>query len=411
MSLKQRAKEILAHKRIPGIDQDSIRADVEELGRILYSLAKHNPIEEQTIRMQTRLLYERAQRSLYHPTPLIIRKGLEELVEQLQDILEEKQTTHTFFVQDQRIKHAQAIPFKHVPYATIHLDRYAYQELCRDVTLIPEKTYETRRVPAQASTVWNIQQIGAQHIWNKTQGEGVRIGVIDTGIDYTHERLAHCFGEQKGYDFIHQTNNPLDDNGHGTHVAGTIASREYGVAPQATLYALKILNKQGMGRESDFIHACEWAITENIPLLNASLGSKTYSPVEEAIIRELTKHGITLVAAAGNSGVEEYIYPASYPGVISVGATDKHKRRATFSTKNNRLSFSAPGTAITSTAPGGKTATLQGTSMACPHVSGSIALLHTAYGAEAINKLTRTAETLGDKKEYGAGLIRPDYAL
>ena len=113
--------------------------------------------------------------------------------------------------------------------------------------------------------IWNMEQVGAYRAHEKTKGKGSVIAVLDTGVDYEHSSLAHAFGREKGINFVHD-GPPDDDNGHGTHVAGIIASKNYGIAPESKLYSIKMLNKEGSGSEADMIAALEWAMDKKLIL-------------------------------------------------------------------------------------------------------------------------------------------------
>jgi len=260
----------------------------------------------------------------------------------------------------------------------------------------------------------NLAQIGADIANKTTSGEGIKVGVIDTGIDYEHNELKSRFTSLKGYDFVLKTNNPFDLNGHGTHCAGIIAGENTGVAPKCQLLGLRVLDEKGRGNEVDIIQALEWAVDNNLDVCNMSFGSCYSSPFEKKAVEYALKNGVILCAAAGNSGKKEYSYPASYEGVINVAAVDADNERAYFSTMNDRLCVSAPGVDIVSAFPGNSYKSLSGTSMAAPHATGAMALLKNAKNPSpraAKEIAAATALKLGNTAEYGAGLIRADKAV
>jgi subtilisin len=278
---------------------------------------------------------------------------------------------------------------------------------------------------------WGVVRIGAQSVHSLTPpvlGAGVRVAVIDSGIDHTHPDLAaNCRG---GWDFVNRDDDPADDHGHGTHVAGTLAavwngSGVVGVAPQADLYALKVLGANGSGQYSDIIAAVNWCVTNTdgieIEIANLSLGSSgdPGATVKEAF-DSAYRYGVLIVAAAGNSGRrsgvgDNVIYPARYDSVIAVAAADSLDRRASFSSTGPAVELIAPGVGIYSTVPGGY-ATYNGTSMAAPHVAGTAALVWAAH-PDWDNVLVRTtlagtAEDLGlALRQQGYGLVRADLAV
>jgi subtilisin family serine protease len=306
---------------------------------------------------------------------------------------------------------------------------------------------EIRRLPNVAAVYEDVEvhandnesgpQIGAPTVWSTygVTGAGVKVAVIDTGIDYTHPDLGGCLGATckvaGGYDFINQDNDPSDDNGHGTHVAGIIAANGVlkGIAPGATLLAYKVLNQFGSGRTSDIIAAIEQALADGAKVANLSLGGPgdAGDPTSQAIDNAAAA-GMLSVVAAGNSG-PSYLTVGS-PGTartaLTVGAADKSWVMASFSSRGYvtagadylmKPEVVAPGVNILSTVPltgqlgnPSRYASLSGTSMATPHVAGSAALLlewNAALSPQDIKDLlTRSGRTLGqDPFTQGAGGI------
>ncbi|MBI2574564.1 S8 family peptidase [Candidatus Woesearchaeota archaeon] len=244
--------------------------------------------------------------------------------------------------------------------------------------------------------VWNLENIGAYAAREHSSGEGVNIAVIDTGIEYNHPEVERRFGSVKGYDVIEGNDNPADRNGHGTHVAGIFSGQNYGIAIRSTLYAVRVLDENGSGSESDIIAGIEWCITNGIHVANLSLGSPVASSGFEAICYAAADKGLILVAAAGNNGGEFAMYPAAFGDpVIAVAAVDRYNRHADFSNSFFTNDVSAPGVGITSSYIGGSYATLDGTSMASPHVAGAV--------------VASAAENIGNERAvFGAGLVRAD---
>ncbi|MBC7190276.1 S8 family serine peptidase [Candidatus Aerophobetes bacterium] len=268
---------------------------------------------------------------------------------------------------------------------------------------------------------WGVRRIGAGgvHIEGNT-GQGVKVAIIDTGIDYNHPELQKSY--QGGYDFFNQDDEPLDDNGHGTQVAGVIAAENneegvVGVAPGVKLYALKVLGGTGTGNTSDVIAAVEWCIEEEIQIVNMSLGLKNSVEALRKVCEEAYESGVLLVAAAGNEGNEQgegenILYPAAFNSVIAVGATDRNDRRADFSSTGKALEICAPGVDIFSTSSGGGYSLDSGTSFAAPHVAGVAALVISsgvAQDAPMVREiLSATSEELGVggwDTLYGWGLV------
>ena len=225
---------------------------------------------------------------------------------------------------------------------------------------------------------WGVARVGAPAAWPRTQGQGAEVAVIDTGIDSAHPDLA---GQVAGGVNIVDPKHPdawKDDEGHGTHVSGTIAGSGRsgglaGVAPRAKLYAVKVLDKDGNGNYDDVIAGIEWAMNHGIKIANMSLGADEGSePLHRAVQAALAK-GMTIIAAAGNSG-GAVGYPGAYPETIAVGASDSADHAAPFSSHGPEVDFIAPGVDVLSAKLGGGYASLSGTSMASPHIAGLAAL-------------------------------------
>jgi len=272
------------------------------------------------------------------------------------------------------------------------------------------------RVKSGYNTLWNLKAIGFYNL--RDFDSDVKIGIIDTGIDYYHKELSANFLESKGYDFVEENNQPLDKNGHGTHVAGTICSKNCGIARKTTIYALRVLDENGSGTEVNVMRAIEWGLKHKIDVLNMSLGSEDASSAFEELCNYAFNSGMYLVAAAGNSYFG-YNFPAAFDCVISVAAINEEKKHAYFSNISDKNDISAPGTNILSTFPNNQYAIMDGTSMACPHVSASIGIAiskmrnhNKSKDAESIMK--NCAEKLYNNTHYdyesvfGAGLLRID---
>ena len=235
-----------------------------------------------------------------------------------------------------------------------------------------------------------VSLLAARRMWTSTQGEDSVVAVLDTGVDYNHPDLkANIIG---GASFVATEKDYMDQNGHGTHVTGTIAANNQilGVAPTAKVLAVKVLNKDGSGSyrgiTSGLKFARQWRGPQGqkVNVINMSLGG----PEPEAeMYREILKginSGITVVCAAGNAGdgreeTHEFSYPAYYPETVAVGAVNLQTRIANFSNANEHIDIVAPGVDTYSTYPGGRYVKLTGTSMAAPHISGAAALIYSRY--------------------------------
>lgn len=231
--------------------------------------------------------------------------------------------------------------------------------------------------PAQIMP-WGISRIGADSVWGLGEkGDSVRIGIIDTGISAAHPDLvANIKG---GVSEVNYTQYWNDDNGHGTHVAGIVAAVNntvgvVGGAPDAHLYAIKVLDRRGSGYLSDVINGIDWAIAHGMQVINLSLGAGTdVQSLHDAVTRAY-RAGITVVASAGNSG-GSVSYPAAYPETIAVAATDFFDNAPYWSSQGPEVALAAPGVSIYSTYKGTKYAYMSGTSMAAPHVAAAAALV------------------------------------
>lgn len=238
-------------------------------------------------------------------------------------------------------------------------------------------TYKALGVKSFTGTAWGIEKIKAQNAWAKNlKGKGIKVAVIDTGVDPTHKELEDRV--LIGYNAIEDNNNSLDDHGHGTHCSGSIAGLSVGVAPEALILPVKFLDKNGSGTLADAIKAIEFARDQNVQIMSNSWGGGGYSKALEDVIKTATDKGIIFVAAAGNSSENndvEQNYPANYPEVISVAATDIDDKLARFSNYGKKsVIIAAPGVNIYSSIPGGYD-TYSGTSMATPHVAGALAIM------------------------------------
>ena len=291
-----------------------------------------------------------------------------------------------------------------------------------NVTIV-EPDIEVYAVDDELVNSWGVEHIGAGIVHDGSNlGTGVKVAIIDSGVDYTHPDLNANFDlGNLGKDFVNNDDDPMDDAGHGTHVAGTVAA-EYndvgvvGVAPEASLYAYKVLNASGSGDYSDIIAAMQKCVADGIQVANLSLGSSG-DPGEtvEAAFEAAATAGIVIVAAAGNSGNrpgigDNVIYPARYESCIAVAATDQSDSRARWSSTGPDVEISAPGVGINSTLLGGGYGYKSGTSMASPHVAGVVALMIKAGVAEVRDTLATTADDLGNPLWYGYGLVDADEA-
>jgi subtilisin family serine protease len=290
-----------------------------------------------------------------------------------------------------------------------------YVEVDRTVraTLTPDDPYYT------SGAEWGLPLIGAPAAWDTTTGaDGPVIAVIDTGVSATHPELAGRV--LPGIDLVNGDNDPTDDNGHGTHVAGIAAAAGNngagvaGVCWGCRILPVKALDATGSGWYSTLASAITWATDHGASVINMSLGGTDNSTTLGTAVAYAESHGVVVVAAAGNSGVTTRFYPAAFSGVVAVGAMDANSVRYGFSNfGTDWVRVAAPG-CTESTWPGSSYASLCGTSMATPFVSGSLGLLLAADPAasavQAEAALESTAGPVGT--DWTAhGLIHLDGAV
>lgn len=275
---------------------------------------------------------------------------------------------------------------------------------------------------------WGVDRIDAEKVWVTTTGDPIKVAIIDTGIELAHTDLAANI--KGGYNAINPLRSANDDNGHGTHVAGIVGAIDneigvIGVGPKIDLYAVKVLDKNGSGYLSDIIEGLDWAIDNEMQVVNMSLGTASNVLSFQDAVKRVNAAGIVQVAAAGNSG-KAVIYPAAYSEVIAVSAIDKTDTIASWSSRGPEVDLAAPGVSIYSTYKGQTYATLSGTSMASPHVAGAAALVLTQTAKcdtdgngicsplEVQQRLEITAEDLGITGKdnlYGFGLVDAEQAI
>lgn len=295
---------------------------------------------------------------------------------------------------------------------------YTFQLFAEDGhQTINQATYGFEMKPSQQfeTAPWGITATQAVYAHQKgIAGQGIKIAVLDTGVDSSHPDLRIA----GGYSFVEGEETYEDQHGHGTHVAGIINAlpNGYGVigmAPEAEVYTLKVMDTSGMGYYSSVIQAIEWCIQNEIQIVSMSFGGMEDSEILHQVIQEAaTEHGILFVAAAGNNGagVETETYPARYSEVLSVGAVNESNQQSSFSSAGNELDIVAPGEQIWSTTVHGEYGLRSGTSMATPYVAGAAALIWASdpgLRADQVRaQLVNQALPLGDSHHYGAGLVQ-----
>jgi subtilisin len=253
------------------------------------------------------------------------------------------------------------------------------KEECMMEFTVKSEVLEIKDVVQNQVIDWGVSMVQAPQMWSLTKGDGIKVAILDTGIDINHPDLAANL--VKGMNFTTADSNDFfDKQGHGTHCAGIIAGIDngigvVGVAPNAKLYIGKVLGDNGSGDINAIIRGIDWAISEKVDIISMSLGC-SQDPGQEfhdAVIRARAA-GIVIVAASGNENTHVG-WPAVYEECIAVGAVDQTFGRAGFSNFGQELDITAPGVDIFSTYPVSQYAKLSGTSMATPMVAGVIALV------------------------------------
>jgi len=303
----------------------------------------------------------------------------------------------------------------------------------KQVKLIP---YTIQQVVEHADEIpEGVRLVQAPEIWEESNhGAGIVVAVIDTGIDTNHPDLKDRIigGRNFTTDFQGNPDSFEDNNGHGTHVSGTIAASlnqqgVAGVAPNAQILSLKALTGEGSGNYDWIIDAINFAVDwrgpqeERVRVICMSLGGPSDVPEMHQAIQHAVQQNISVVVAAGNEGdgeeeTFEYAYPGAYNEVISVGAVSMDLKLAPFTNTHTEIDLVAPGVEVMSTYPDNKYAKLSGTSMAAPHIAGALALIinlsenefnRTLGEAEVYAQLIRRTVPLGFRKSSeGNGFLK-----
>jgi type VII secretion-associated serine protease mycosin len=277
---------------------------------------------------------------------------------------------------------------------------------------------------AHRNLQWGLTRLRAERTWRLGRAEGQVVAVVDSGVDATHPDLAGVV--TRGVDLVDRGDGRRDPYGHGTHVAGIIAARAgnrigvAGLADGATILPVRVLTASGKGWMSDIALGVVYAVDHGASVVNLSLAGPHDIPALQAAVRYAQGRGVVLVAAAGNERQhgDPVMYPAAYPGVLAVAATDTDDTSADFSETGSYVSLAAPGVRIAATYPKNRYVFLSGTSAAAPFVSATAALVRAAQprlaGDQVVARLLATAEDLGGAgrdHQFGAGLVDPFAAV
>ncbi|MDQ8707886.1 type VII secretion-associated serine protease mycosin [Streptomyces sp. LHD-70] len=279
---------------------------------------------------------------------------------------------------------------------------------------------------------WALQRVLLDELWRTTKGKGVRVAVIDTGVDNTNVQLKSAVDAKSGRNFLKggkATDGTLDEVGHGTKVAGIIAARPregtgfVGLAPEATIIPIRQNDEKNSGDEDTMAKAIDHAIAEKARVINISQDTEKPLDADSALARAVRRaldRDIVIVASAGNDGLNgraKKTYPAAFGGVLAVAASDRNNERAAFSQPGDFVGVAAPGVDIVSTVPRGGQCSDNGTSFSAPYVSGVAALLraeHPTWTAKrVIAQIQQTAErSINGRDNYvGWGVVDPVRAL
>ena len=260
---------------------------------------------------------------------------------------------------------------------------------------------------------WGVKRIQADKVWPVTQGKGIRVAVLDTGIAYDHPDLQP--NVKGGVNLLNRFLPPYDHNGHGTHIAGTIGAVNnkigvVGVAPQVHLFAVKAFNKDGTAKLSDIIKGIDWCINNKIQIINMSFGFNEPSSTFQEAVNRAHQAGIVMIAASGNKGTRGRLeYPAQFGETVAITSINQENKISSFSTIGPSVDVAAPGEKITSTWLNNSYRELSGTSMAVAHVTGVAALMMSKYrmSTNEVRSLLRQSAVPIQASAYaqGAGVV------
>ncbi|GHE74068.1 type VII secretion-associated serine protease [Streptomyces longispororuber] len=304
-----------------------------------------------------------------------------------------------------------------------------------DQCTFPSKKY--------AGRPWALQRVLLDELWRQSTGKGVRVAVIDTGVDVKNPQLKRAVDVSRGRNFLPRDlkddngnkidrgkpNGTTDTVGHGTRVAGIIAARPakgtgfVGLAPDATIIPVQQNDAEGHGTTDTLAKSIDYAVAQGAQVINISQDTadavRPAPQLEQAVRRALARHTV-IVASAGNDGLGGNVkptYPASYEGVLAVAASDRNNERAPFSQSGDFVDVAAPGVDMISTVPGGGHCADNGTSFAAPYVAGLAALIKAKHPRWTPRQVTaqiqQTAERsiAGHDRLVGWGVVDPVRAL
>ncbi|MFJ7497766.1 type VII secretion-associated serine protease mycosin [Streptomyces sp. NPDC097727] len=278
---------------------------------------------------------------------------------------------------------------------------------------------------------WSLQRVLLDELWQDTKGKGVRVAVIDTGVDDVNPQLKTAVDTSAGADYLKggKSDGTVDEVGHGTKVAGIIAARPrkgtgfVGLAPEATIIPIRQNDEKNSGKDTTMATAIDHAIAKGADVINISQDTTKALTETSALGRAVARaldHDIVVVASAGNDGMDgkrKRTYPAAFDGVLAVASSDRNNERAPFSQAGEFVGVAAPGVDIVSTVPGNGQCTDNGTSFSAPYVAGVAALMRAKYpkwtAAQIVARIEQTAErsVTGHDDFVGWGVVDPVRAL
>lgn len=370
--------------------------------------------------------------SHYHINEVVVKFREDPTDEQLQQMRSDVQSTsmkklgYTYVFQSEEWTAEQMMDYFRTHWNPQYVEpHFLYLTNSRPLTLA-QNEQRTAHIPNDVlfePYQWNLPKIETIEGWDITRGtEGVQVAVIDTGIDLNHPDLQGKY--LSGANFVYEDEEPDDDVGHGTHVTGVIAAvvdNIEGVAGMSwfnKVIPIKVLDESGAGNTYAVAQGIIWATDQGAKVINMSLGNYAEAQFLHDAIKYAFDRDVVLVAATGNDNTETPGYPAAYPEVFAVSATDEHNQKAVFSNYGDYVDVVAPGENIASTYYNQQYASLSGTSMASPHVAALAAMIRSANpdltNVEVMQLMRNTAIDLGEPgkdKYYGYGLIDVKKAL
>jgi thermitase len=328
-----------------------------------------------------------------------------------------KQMGDTFVFRSRNIETDQLVQYFKQSWNTEYAEpHYLYLTNETTSTIIPNDTL-------YSEYQWNLPSIETEKGWSISKGnDQVIIAVLDTGVQSNHPDLQGKIVE--GINIVDESKDPDDDVGHGTHVSGIIGAsvnNGEGVAGLSwynKIMPVKVLDSSGAGSTYSVAQGIIWAVDHGAKVINMSLGNYAQADFLHDAIKYAYEHDVVMIAASGNDNTDRPGFPAAYPEVFAVAATDSSKQKASFSNYGDYIDVAAPGDSIASTYPGSQYAALSGTSMASPHVAALAGLIRSVNpelsNIEVMEIMRKSASDLGDEGKdnyFGYGEIDVDQAL